>query len=81
MAPIATTGGNGASSPVGSHHEQMRRASTGQVPGEVDTEFFIVGAGPAGASLAGFLASYGRQLFPSLLSVTNSTDHSKVSRG
>ncbi|KAL2855264.1 FAD binding domain-containing protein [Aspergillus pseudodeflectus] len=59
MAPIATIEVNGASNRIGALHEQTRRASTGQVPGEVDTEFFIVGAGPAGASLACFLANYG----------------------
>jgi NADH dehydrogenase FAD-containing subunit len=63
MAPIATIEMNGASNRIGALHEQTRRASTGQVPGEVDTEFFIVGAGPAGASLACFLANYGRHLF------------------
>lgn len=35
-------------------------ALTGVSPdGEVDTEFLIIGCGPAGASLACFLASYG----------------------
>jgi pyruvate/2-oxoglutarate dehydrogenase complex dihydrolipoamide dehydrogenase (E3) component len=35
--------------------------SSQQRPGKVETEFLIVGAGPAGASLACFMASYGKQ--------------------
>ena len=39
--------------------EARRYYSKGQDSGATDTEFLIVGAGPAGASLACFLASYG----------------------
>lgn len=38
-----------------------RSDSPQQKHGEVETEFLIVGAGPAGASLACFLTSYGEQ--------------------
>jgi ribulose 1,5-bisphosphate synthetase/thiazole synthase len=39
----------------------------GQAGRIAETEFLIVGAGPAGASLACFLASHGTYLFPSSL--------------
>lgn len=34
-------------------------ASGSSIPAPIETSFLIVGAGPAGASLASFLASYG----------------------
>ena len=40
-------------------YEARRHYSNGQDSSVTDTEFLIVGAGPAGASLACFLASYG----------------------
>jgi hypothetical protein len=40
-------------------YEGRRYYSKGQDSRATDTEFLIVGAGPAGASLACFLASYG----------------------
>lgn len=36
-------------------------SATAKTPKPVETEFLIVGAGPAGASLACFLASHGKQ--------------------
>jgi ribulose 1,5-bisphosphate synthetase/thiazole synthase len=44
---------------VTSAHANDEHSTTEPIPGQVDTEFFIVGAGPSGASLACFLASYG----------------------
>ncbi|KAH8804414.1 FAD binding domain-containing protein [Xylogone sp. PMI_703] len=47
--------------------QQSRNGESGStnsktiIPGEVETEFLVVGAGPAGAALACFLASYGIQ--------------------
>lgn len=63
MAPSATNGVNGTGIQAAGLYQQSSRASSSQAPGEVDTEFFIVGAGPAGASLACFLASHGTSEF------------------
>lgn len=61
----ATNGANGTKIPIAgvcqartiqAYHSDLSQ----QMPGEVETEFLIVGAGPAGASLACFLASYGK---------------------
>ena len=42
-------------------HKEMNGATTnGSGDGTVETDFLIVGCGPAGASLACFLGSYGK---------------------
>jgi len=53
MAPLIS---DLPASPNGqSHHEST-------IDGTIDTEFLIVGAGPAGAALACFLGSYGEPI-------------------
>lgn len=47
--------------PINPSNDNMRRPfSSTENAGPVETEFLIVGAGPAGASLACFLTSYGK---------------------
>jgi hypothetical protein len=67
MAPYMSNGvSNGVSPPPSSIQASrdngniLRQFSSASDSGPVETEFLIAGAGPAGASLACFLTSYGK---------------------
>lgn len=66
MFPNASRGTDGTKIPIPricqtSTIKAYHSDSSQQTPSEVETEFLIVGAGPAGASLACFLTSHGKQ--------------------